>query len=139
MVDQIQATQEIMETKLINLENDRRANNYRGHGREIGTSFFLLSSHIQEQVTHNDLNERLLHVLERYQFLNTGIKADILKFQGKFEMESEVDQIEYEERKDQPAKNLTTNLSTEDKSDRDQTIELENNQLFQCFHKKLYP
>ena len=90
-------------------------------------------------MTQNDLNEKLLCLLERYQFLNTGIKADILEFQGKFEMESEVDQIEYEETKDQLAKNLTTNLNTKDKSERDQTIEPENNQLFQCFHKKLYP
>lgn len=58
----------------------------------------------------------------------TGIKADISEFPGKFQIESEVDQIKYEDVEDgQPSKNQTTNLNVKDKSDTDQTIEIEIN------------
>ena len=74
----------------------------------------------------NDLNERLSH-LERCQSKNTGIKDDVSEFQEKFKLESEVNQTEHEDiEEDQIAENLTTKFNMEDKSDKDQSIELGN-------------
>lgn len=74
----------------------------------------MLNSQIKENVTQNDLNERLSRLLETCQSKNIRIQDDILKFQEKFEQESEVDQIEHQGVEDQSAENLTTNLNLEE-------------------------
>ena len=48
---------------------------------------FLLNSQIQEKVAQNDRSERLSRLLKRCQSLKIVIKADILEFQEKSELE----------------------------------------------------
>lgn len=84
-----------METRFNNLENDHHGSNY--DGQKIGTDSFLVNSQINEQVTQNDLTERLPCLLERYQLKNTSIKTGISEFQGRSELISEIDQVEYED------------------------------------------
>eukprot|EP00268_Persea_americana_P039026 TRINITY_DN38650_c0_g1_i1.p1 TRINITY_DN38650_c0_g1~~TRINITY_DN38650_c0_g1_i1.p1 ORF type:complete len:116 (-),score=18.58 TRINITY_DN38650_c0_g1_i1:516-863(-) len=94
MINQIQATLVMMETELIYLVIDHHEINYRCDGQEIDTTSYFFNSQIQEQATENDFNKRISRLLEKYQLKNTGIKTDVLEFQGKSELESKVDQVE---------------------------------------------
>ena len=128
-INHIQATLPRMETRLNNLENDRHGSNY--DGQKIGTDTSLLNSQIQEQVTQNDLTLRLSCLLERYQLKNTSIKTGISEFQGRSELTSEIDQVEYEDvEEDHPFDDLTATLNLDDESHGGETIELENNSTF---------
>ena len=90
----------------------------------------MLKPQIQEKVAQNDLNEGLLCLLKSCQSIKTDIKAYIFEFQGKSELESEIDQIEHEDiEEDQFAGNLTTKLILEENANKGSAIELENKLL----------
>ena len=89
----------------------------------------MLKPQIQEKVAQNDLNEGLLCLLKSCQSIKTDIKAYIFEFQGKSELESEIDQIEHEDIEDQFAENLTTKLILEENANKGSAIELENKLL----------
>ena len=90
----------------------------------------MLKPQIQEKVAQNDLNEGLLRLLKSCQPIKTDIKAYIFEFQGKSELESEIDQIEHEDiEEDQFAGNLTTKLILEENANKGSAIELENKLL----------